>query len=197
MPEPPRLKSHPAKLVMADPDLIPAHPGVYLLGFDAGQSFLDKIGYYEFDDRRPVRIGAYEVCYAGASLCLQHRITDHLRRGSEASTFRQSVGALLSQELSLEVISAEDRTSFHFGDTEHRLTGWLRKYCLVGYLACDNPFEVERDLIRSMPLPLNINNGRKCHPFSRYLLARRACLATRPQAAAGVAIQAVRRPERG
>jgi hypothetical protein len=181
MHEPPRLKAHPAKLVMASTDLVPDEPGIYLLAFATTQRFLEKVGYYEFDERRPLTIGGYEACYAGATLgSLRNRVLDHLRRGSEASSLRQTVGALLSQDLGLDVVGGEQRSSFHFGDTEHRLTAWLREHCLVGYLVCDNPFEVERDLIRSIPLPLNISE-RKRHPFSRYLLSLRACLAARPQ----------------
>jgi len=176
----PDFESHPSTSIVANPALVPEAPGVYLIGIQSAQRFLNKVGYYDFDNKPPIVMEGFELCYAGAtSASLRNRILDHLRCGSEVSSFRQSVGALIAGDLGLDVVGAHNRASLHFGDTEQRLTSWLMEHTSVSFATNDNPFLLERDLLHSIALPLNISE-RKRHPFSRYLLSLRATLARRP-----------------
>ena len=90
-----------------------------------------------------------------------------------------TVGALLADELALEPVGDGTRTYFSFGDGERRLTEWLCAHTRVAFHSCQDPFALEKELLRFFPIPLNITE-RKRHPFSKYLMALRAVYAGRP-----------------
>jgi hypothetical protein len=90
-----------------------------------------------------------------------------------------TVGALLSNELSLEPIGARNRTYFEFGHGERRLTDWLLSNTQIAFLVCEDPFEAERELLHAVPVPLNISERRR-HPYSKYLMTLRSYFAARP-----------------
>ena len=164
----------------ANPSLIPAVPGTYMIFFDSGTLFLEQAGYLDFSAEFPLSIDGFDLLYAGATRdSLRVRALQHVVGDSRSSSLRMTVGALLAHELALEPVGDGTRTYFSFGDGERRLTDWLCAHTRVAVHPCDDPFALEKELLRSFPIPLNITE-RKRHAYSKYLMALRAVYAGRP-----------------
>ena len=88
------------------------------------------------------------------------------------------MGALLAGDLCLEPVGDGSRSYFGFGDGERRLTNWLCGNTRVALHPCDQPFVLEKALLRDHAIPLNLSE-RKRHGFSKYLMALRAVYAGR------------------
>ena len=67
--------------------------------------------------------------------------------------------------------SGKRMTFTHEG--EARLSAWMADNALVSWIAQDRPWELEERLIRSVPLPLNLQ-GNRHHGFHGHLSAIRA-----------------------
>lgn len=87
------------------------------------------------------------VLYVGATKdCLHRRIKSHIKGDSRVSTFRRSLGLLLTDRLGLKVIPMPPKRYFCFTD-EDMLSAWLRANTFVAFKANEEPFEVERRLL--------------------------------------------------
>ena len=91
-----------------------------------------------------------------------------------------TVGALLASHLHLEPVGDGTRTYFDFGDGERRLTDWLCANTRVAVFPCEQPFVIEKSILRNVAVPFNISD-RKRHGFSKYLMNLRAVYAGRPK----------------
>ncbi len=123
-------------------------------------------------------VGQKPLLYIGASGAdLRNRVQCHLRNDTQTSTFRMSLGALLADELNLQVKPVGYRNVFGFIEQdEARLTAWMRAHLDVGVLPAIRPMEVERRAIRTQDPMLNIT-GRRAHDLAwTILLLRRACV---------------------
>lgn len=175
-----------AQAIRAAPDLVPDTGGLY--GFmlkDAAslQPALDRAGL----SLDVMGLGDRPMLYIGASgASLRRRLYDHLRDDSQASTFRMSLGALLTEELELKVRPLASRAAFGF-EPEHeaRLTQWIGEHLDVAWLPAERPALEERRMIQSQDPLLNIS-GRRAHDSAwTLLLLRRRCL---KRANAGAAV---------
>lgn len=106
---------------------------------------------------------------------LRKRIRYHFKGNAEGSTLRLTLGCLLEEELGTilsRVGSGRRRT---FAAQEAALTTWLQQHARVSWIVEDEPEQLEKYLMSSLLLPLNLDQN-KNHPFYRELseLRRRA-----------------------
>ena len=100
---------------------------------------------------------------------LRKRITYHYRGNAEGSTLRLTLGVLLSGETKfplLRVGSGNRMTFTHLG--EQCLDGWMERNAFVCWVEHPEPWAVEADVLRTISLPLNIQQNSH-HPFSEAL----------------------------
>lgn len=129
-------------------------------------------------------LGQAPLLYVGASGdSLRRRLACHLRDDTQGSTFRQSLGALLAEELSLTIRPVPSRHVFGFIPAdEARLTRWMRDHLQVALRPAMRPAALERRAIADQDPLLNIT-GRRAHDTAwTLLLLRRKCV---EQACAG------------
>jgi hypothetical protein len=61
---------------------------------------------------------------------------------------------------------------FHFADDERKVSEWMVRNAFVIWLETPEPWKVEEAMIRSVSLPLNLDQNRN-HPFHAVLSATR------------------------
>jgi hypothetical protein len=81
---------------------------------------------------------------------------DHRAGNIGSSTFRQSLAALLMTHLALLPRLGSDRARLQ---DEAPLTQWIEAHCGLSSAACEQPWEIEADVIRGLRPPLNITHG--------------------------------------
>jgi hypothetical protein len=110
---------------------------------------------------------------------LRKRLRQHYARTAAASTLRRTLGCLLAGDLGLQlrhVGSSGRRTNFG-RDGEQTLSDWMENNAFVSWVVRAQPWELERELIQALDLPLNLR-GNERHPFYPLLAQERAdCLA--------------------
>jgi hypothetical protein len=104
---------------------------------------------------------------------LRSRITTHYAGNAEGSTLRRTLGCLLENELGIELRRVGSGQRYTFVEGEQRLSAWMADNAFVALVPCERPWEVERELIGSIDLPLNLDENRH-HPFHPGLSAIRS-----------------------
>ena len=174
--------------ILARPCPVPASAGVYAWFFDPSPQVVPTDGL--------VRSAGLALLYVGISpkppsaigtpsrQTLRSRIRYHFRGNAEGSTLRLSLGCLLSQSLGIELrrVGSGQRMSFAAG--ERVLSDWLEQNARVAWLACDEPWRIEEQMIRSISLPLNLDQNRH-HGFHSLPFGDTACGESASKRAAG------------
>lgn len=108
-----------------------------------------------------------------SSQTLFHRIRSHMRENAYGSTLRLTLGCLLQEKLGIELrrVGSGSRMTFTIPG-EEKLSGWLGENAFVCWYVHPRPWEPEEELIRTIPLPLNLQ-GNYTHPFHPVLSAIR------------------------
>lgn len=104
---------------------------------------------------------------------LRKRVTTHFRGNAEGSTLRLTLGTLLTEQsgFPLRRVGSGKRMTFtHLG--EQWLDRWMDNNAYVCWIEHSAPWEVEKELIQKICLPLNIQDNSD-HPFSSKLSALR------------------------
>ncbi len=171
----------PAKLltrgeVLSRPCPVPAAAGVYAWFFRecpegvptdgclcSGEATLLYVG---ISPKPPPSIGS------PSRQTLRTRIRYHFNGNAEGSTLRLTLGCLLSHSLGIELRRVGSGLRMTFGVGEQILNDWLERNARVAWLTCDEPWRVEEELIRSVSLPLNLDQNRH-HNFHAALSAMR------------------------
>jgi hypothetical protein len=91
---------------------------------------------------------------------LRSRLRCHFRGNAEGSTLRLSLGCLLSQGLGIELRRVGSGPRMTFGAGEQKLDDWLERSARIAWMVCDEPWKTEEYLIRSVSLPLNLEQNR-------------------------------------
>jgi hypothetical protein len=91
---------------------------------------------------------------------LRHRLRYHFRGNAEGSTLRLSLGCLLSQSLGIELRRVGSGRRMTFGAGEQALDDWLGRNARIAWMVCDEPWKTEEYLIRTVSLPLNLDQNR-------------------------------------
>ncbi len=167
----------PAKLwtrseVLSRPCPVPHVAGVYAWFFHTIPDGIPTEGC--------LRIGELMLLYVGISpkappvtgtpsrQTLRTRIRYHFRGNAEGSTLRLTLGCLLSHSLGIELRRVGSGLRMTFGAGEQILNEWLEQNARVAWLTCGEPWRVEEELIRSVSLPLNLDQNRN-HRFHAVL----------------------------
>ena len=139
--------------------------GVYLVLFSSAELLLKELDFEQFDEPSPiVREGAH-LLYVGASRrSVRSRIASNLSMQAKGSSLRWSVGCILARYLDLKAVDLED-----FGEGEVLLRQWISNNALFAIIPTNEPFHLERSLIRLFQTPLNITH-RKSRPLSKHLM---------------------------
>ena len=161
--------------VLDRPCPVPAEPGVY------SWFFRDLPG--PVTNNGCVTHNGLTLLYVGISpdkpnrpdskQSLRTRLKYHFQGNAEGSTLRLTLGALLEDELDVQlrrVGSGKRMTLTHQG--EQRLDDWLEKNSKVSWLIHPTPWELEDQLLGSISLPLNLK-GNSNHPFHSRLTGLR------------------------
>ena len=168
-----RIISQPTKVwsrseVLTKPNPIPMTNGVYAWFFKTIPPQVPSEGCKDYE-------GLY-LLYAGispknekSSQNLRKRITTHFRGNAEGSTLRLTLGVLLSEQSGFElrrVGSGKRKTLTHLG--EQWLDKWMDINAYVCWVEYEKPWEVEKEIIENVSLPLNIQDNDH-HPFAKTL----------------------------
>jgi hypothetical protein len=155
---------------------VPASAGVYAWFFDScpqgvPTEILVRCGgfallYVGISPKRPSAVGSQSL------QTLRSRLRYHFQGNAEGSTLRLSLGCLLSQDLGIELRRVGSGRRMTFGAGERVLSDWLERNARVAWLACDEPWGIEEQMIRSVSLPLNLDQNRH-HGFHSELSERR------------------------
>ena len=168
-----RIISKPTKVwsrseVLTKPNPIPMTNGVYSWFFKTIPPQVPSVGCTDFKN----------LCllYAGispknerSSQNLRKRITTHFRGNAEGSTLRLTLGVLLSEQSGFElrrVGSGKRKTLTHLG--EQWLDKWMDDNAFVLWVEHEKPWMIEKEILRSFSLPLNIQDNEH-HGFSKTL----------------------------
>ena len=108
---------------------------------------------------------------------LRNRIHMHYAGNAEGSTLRRSLGVLLRTKLKLQADLT--RKSKSFGEGEARLSDWMERNAYVAWIEYPEPWAVEKRVIESLDLPLNLAHNR-AHPFWMNLTEARSRRRTVP-----------------
>lgn len=148
--------------VFSRPSPIPNSPGVYGWWFHTVPTNIDTsdcvrrdgltLLYTGISPKRPPTNGTLP-----SRQNLRQRITHHYSGDAEGSTLRKTLGVLLGDELGIElrrVGSSRRRTFGRRG--EALLTDWMADNMLVSWVVHPQPWLLEKELIATFDLPLNL-----------------------------------------
>jgi hypothetical protein len=104
---------------------------------------------------------------------LRDRVRYHFSGNAEGSTLRLTLGCLLSDRLGIELrrVGSGSRLMFSTGETV--LSEWMSNNIFVCWTEHSRPWELEEELIRTVSVPLNLNQNRN-HGFHSTLTSIRA-----------------------
>jgi hypothetical protein len=90
---------------------------------------------------------------------LYHRLRYHMQGNAEGSTLRLTLGCLLSARLGIGLRRVGSGTRLTFSIGEERVSQWMAEHARVVWHACEEPWKLEEELIRSVCLPLNLDQN--------------------------------------
>jgi hypothetical protein len=149
----------------SDPSLPPRVPGIYAWFFVDPPSVVPIANCI-------VRDRAY-LLYVGISpgrtpstQNLRNRMRYHFRGNAEGSTLRLTLGCLLESDLGTVLMRVGSGRRKTFAQRETVLTQWMTEHARVAWKPTNEPKELESRLIRSLCLPLNLdeNTANTFHP---------------------------------
>lgn len=168
-------KTYSRTEVMSTPTPVPAVNGLYFWWFKQIPPGVPAKGCITYDD--------YTLLYVGISpdqrgkpnsrSNLRKRIKTHFSGNAAGSTLRRTLGVLLTGESSfpLRRVGSGSRMTFtHPG--EQWLDLWMEKNARVHWIPAEAPWELEDQLIASIPVPLNIQGN--AHDFRMTLSGMRS-----------------------
>jgi hypothetical protein len=150
--------------VLARPCPVPASAGVYAWFFDwcpqgiALEELVHSFGFALL--YVGIAPGPPSASGKSSSQTLRSRLRYHFRGNAEGSSLRLSLGCLLSQSLGIELRRVGSGRRLTFGPGERTLDDWLGRSARIAWMVCDEPWKTEGYLIRTVTLPLNLDQNR-------------------------------------
>lgn len=164
--------------ILAKPCPIPKSPGIYAWFFKnfpldiptSGCVIVDGITllYVGISPKKPQENGIWT-----SRQSLFNRIRYHYIGNAEGSTLRLTLGVLLQNELGIELrrVGSGKRMTFGYAG-EKLLSDWMDKNAYINWGLCSAPWIMEKELIRDLSLPLNLDQNRH-HCFHQVLSEKR------------------------
>lgn len=151
--------------------------GVYAWWFDTALPLVPRDGC--------LRMGLFDMLYVGIAPprrsgdrgrrltpVKQRLLQNHLRGSIRRSTLRQSLAAILAEQMGFEFWRDTSGKSRMRPEDEVKLTEWITTHAAVTFVHTDYPLGIEEALVRKgPPLPLNLSMSQ--HPFRKTLSALR------------------------
>ena len=161
--------------VLSKPSPVPSVNGIYGWYFSEIPGSTPNEGCLVSDNKTLLYAGIYpdKAVKPNSTQNLRKRITYHYRGNAEGSTLRRTLGALLAPRSGFplrRVGSGKRMTLTHAG--EKWLHSWMDQHAFVCWMRHPSPWDVEKELISDISLPLNIH-GNELHPFITKLKALR------------------------
>jgi hypothetical protein len=160
-----RFTAVSASDLLARPSRIIDTVGVYAILIRDAEMIFGRLGYNPKLDGALWNVGGYGHVYTGESVGVCSRLLEHLIGSSRESTFRESLIAL---QRATGAIWNASHSRYYSHTDEQNLSDWLAENALVAFKHCILVGEVERDLLRRAPCPLNIKD-RPRTPFTGLL----------------------------
>jgi hypothetical protein len=164
--------------VLTKPSPVPAVPGVYAWYFDEIPGRADVSNCVTVGDLTLLYVGISpkKPPIGGASTSRQNlrkRIRYHYTGNAEGSTLRLTLGCLLAERLGIHLRRVGSGKRMTFSEGEAALSAWMGENAFVGWNEFAEPWLVEEELIRTVDLPLNLDQNRH-HAFHAELTRLRA-----------------------
>ena len=161
--------------VLSKPSPVPSVNGIYGWYFCEIPGITPTEGCLVSGNKTLLYVGISpdKVVKPNSTQNLRKRITYHYRGNAEGSTLRRTLGALLAPGSGFplrRVGSGKRMTLTHAG--EKWLDSWMDQHAFVCWMRHPSPWDVEKELISDISLPLNIR-GNELHPFITKLKALR------------------------
>jgi hypothetical protein len=187
---PERLYS--AAEVVARPSAAPALPGIYAWYFDIEPPGIDGAGCHSLEGRQLLYVGISPQAPSAngkkSGSHIRRRLRTHYGGNAEGSTLRYTLGCLLGLTLGIELRRVGSGRRFTFTNPgEQILDGWMMRHTRVCWVACEEPWRAEAEMLASgLILPLNIDDN----PCARSVDITKTARARAKQAARLMAIVA-------
>jgi len=136
------------------PNDLPNHKGLYIITANNISCLPDilKEAEYKFYEERP-------IIYVGMSNrgFRARDYKNHFKGTARNSTLRKSLGVFMLLNKEYEV---NNPLKYKFkSDDERSLTMWMMENLWLHYLICENPEEIEKQLINELSPPLNLKDN--------------------------------------
>jgi hypothetical protein len=168
----------PSKLCAAsdigqDGSVVPQMAGVYAWYFHQIPPLVPAEGCHTLRGLRLLYVGIaprkpQKREKAQATRTLRDRLKLHIKGSADVSTFRLSLGCLLSEHLGLQLRRVGSENVMTFAEGERQLSEWIAENTSVAWTVSEAPWAIEEEVLLSLSLPLNIK-GNSRHPFCRTL----------------------------
>lgn len=173
--------------LFGSPDLPSRAAGIYAWYFDAPPPRVPLGGCMQRGPLTLLYIGIApkrpSVSGAVSRATLRSRLRQHCAGTAEGSTLRLTLGCLLADELGLRLAAVGRSGRLTFGaDGEARLSAWMAAHARVSFVITSEPWEIERQLLSSTSLPLNLR-GNEHHSFHATLSKLRSSARLRARVA--------------
>jgi hypothetical protein len=144
---------------------VPAASGVYAWYFREYPGNVPVAGCIERDGATLLYVGVAPKApprdgRAPGLQTLRSRMRSDYRGNAEGSTLRLTLGCLLDDRLGLQLRRVGSGKRMTFASGEATLTDWMAANALVCWHQTDEPWSVERQLLRDLVLPLNLDQPR-------------------------------------
>jgi len=165
---PPRLWA--ADEVLGRPSAVPASPGVYAWYFAPAPTGVPVNGCVRSGDHTLLYVGISPRSFVArtSSQNLRTRLRYHFRGHADGSTLRLTLGCVMADALRIRLRRASTGARLTFGEGEQALSAWMRACARVCWIQTPEPAALERYLLATVSLPLNLE-GNAAHPFSARL----------------------------
>ena len=163
--------------VLSRPCPVPAVPGVYAWYFDSAppgvttddcvRGDAGHLLYVGISPKAPSRDGLKQ-----SRQTLRTRVRYHYRGNAAGSTLRLTLGSLLADEIGIGLRRVGSGSRLTFSDGEAVLSQWMSDHARVCWVETPAPWLVESMLIRSVRLPLNLDQNKHSGFHEQLRLAR-------------------------
>ena len=145
--------------VLARPSPVPNVSGIYGWYFSNVPDQIDASRCIKVQGRKLLYVGIAPRSPSGSKASLRSRLRTHYGGNAEGSTLRLTLGCLLGFQLR----RVGGGTVMTFGPAEPELSTWMANNAFVTWIEDPRPWLQESIIIRSLDLPLNLdqnaNNG--------------------------------------
>jgi hypothetical protein len=168
--------------VLSKPSPVPASPGVYGWFFRSLPAPIETAECIKYQDLTLLYVGISPkkppAVGTPSGQTLRSRTRYHYRGNAAGSTLRLTLGSLLADVLGIELrrVGSGQRLTFSAG--EALLSDWMSLNAFVCWSDTDEPWLAEEALIKTVDLPLNLDQNSH-HLFHATLKATRAAQRTR------------------